>query len=106
MRPGPLDTLENAVITGTIWEGLTVTTRDGKPARLAIIDDDGKVIEAGEPVARECWNVVLQVHRNYLEGKGHLIVHSTPPGLPRPAKDAAAHEPANKPQAPKGRGKK
>ena len=82
MTPGPVDTLQNAQLTGTIWSGLTVTTRDGKPALLAIIDEAGNIIESGPAVARECWNVVLQVHRNYLQDKGHLIVHSTPPGFP------------------------
>jgi hypothetical protein len=89
MTPGPTDTLQHAHLTGSIWQGLTASTRDGKPARLAIIDDAGNVIEAGATVARECWNVVLQVHRNYLQDQGHLVVHSTPPGLPRPVKAAA-----------------
>lgn len=89
MRHGPTDTLQHAQLTGAIYNGLTATTRDGKPARLAIIDEAGTIIEAGPAVAREAWNVVLQIHRNYLQGQGHLIVHSTPPGLPRPAKDAA-----------------
>jgi len=89
MKPGPTDTLLHAQLTGSIWSGLTVTTREGKPARLAIIDDAGQVLEAGTTVARECWYVVLQVHRNYLQDQGHLIVHSTPPGLPAPIKSAA-----------------
>lgn len=89
MTPGELDRMEHATMTGTLWAGLTVKTRDGRPAKLAIIDDAGNVIESGVSVAREAWNIVLQVHRNYLQDKGHLIVHSTPPGLPRPVKAAA-----------------
>lgn len=71
MRPGPTDTLQHAQhLTGAIYNGLTATTRDGKPARLAIIDEAGTIIEAGPAVAREAWNVVLQIHRNYLQGQG------------------------------------
>lgn len=87
--PTPTDTLQNSQIVGTIYSGLTATTRDGKPARIAIIDDDGTVIESGRAVAREIWMVALKVHTNFLRGTGHLIVHSTPPGIPKPMKDAA-----------------
>lgn len=85
----PLHELENAQLTGTIYSGLTATTRDGKPARLAIIDEDGNIIEAGFAVAREAWRIALAVHTNFLRGHGHLTVHSTPPGLPAPHKAAA-----------------
>ncbi len=81
--------LQNAQLAGTIHSGLTVTTRDGKPARLAIIDEDGNVIDAGIAVAREAWKVALAVHTNFLRGTGHLVVHSTPPGLPTPHQAAA-----------------
>jgi hypothetical protein len=37
-------TLQNSVISAVAHEGLTVTTRDGKPARIAIIDELGNVI--------------------------------------------------------------
>jgi len=46
-------TLKNAQLTGTIYNGFTVTTRDGKPAHLAIIDEAGNIIDAGTAVARE-----------------------------------------------------
>lgn len=75
-------TLNHSQLVGTIHSGLTATTRDGKPARLAIIDEDGNVIDSGIAVAREAWKVALAVHTNFLRGSGHLVVHSTPPGLP------------------------
>ena len=106
MKPDTLDTLENAVMTGTIYGGLTVTTRDSKPARLAIIDDAGNIIDSGTAVARECWQIAINVHTNFLRGTGHIIVHSTPPGIPLRAKDSVATDPADKLQRPAGRGKK
>lgn len=73
------DTLANAVLSGVAHEGLTVTTRDGRRARLAVIDEDGNVLEAGAGVEREAWNVAIASYRNFLQGKGHLRVQSTPP---------------------------
>lgn len=107
MIPGPVDTLKNAVITGAIWRGLVVTTRDGKPAKLAIVDENGTVIEDGPAVARECWNIVLQVHRNYLMDVGYLIVHSSPPGIGIPIKESAP-DAASSPRAGRlgGRGER
>src|SRR5574338_345751 len=51
------DTRTHSVLSGVAHEGLTVTTRDGRRARLAVIDEDGKVIEAGPQVAEAAWNV-------------------------------------------------
>lgn len=75
------NTLANAVISGVTHQGLTVTTRDGRPAQLAVLDEHGNVIDAGPDVARECWAVVLQCHRNFMKGLGHLVVHTSPTGL-------------------------
>ena len=72
------DTLQAAQISAVIHRGLSVQTRDGRPARLAIIDADGQVIEAGPAVAREAWNVAIASYRNFLIGQGHLLVRSGP----------------------------
>lgn len=80
-------TLERCTISANINTGYQVTTVDGRPARLAIIDSDGNVIEAGEAVAREAWNVCIAVQKNFWIGQGHFVVHSGPPGSGRePAK--------------------
>lgn len=76
-------TLERGTISANVSTGFQVKTAEGRPARLAIIDDDGNVIEAGEAVAREAWNVCIAVQRNFWIGQGHLVVHSSPPGLGR-----------------------
>ncbi|WP_018991283.1 class II aldolase/adducin head domain-containing protein [Aromatoleum toluclasticum] len=75
------DTLAHTVISGSATTGMTVTTRDGRPARLAVLDEDGNVIEAGDAVAREAWNVAIQCHRNFWQANGHLVVHTSPTGL-------------------------
>ena len=83
------DTLEHARISANVNSGYQVTTADGRRARLAIIDDDGNVIEAGVAVAREAWNVCIAVQKNFWIGQGHLVVHSSPPGQHQAQKDAA-----------------
>ena len=74
-------TLKNAIISAIAHEGLTVTTRDGRPARIEIIDEHGNVIEAGDAVAEEAWSVVIASYKNFLQGMGHLRVHTKPPGI-------------------------
>lgn len=77
----PAAPLANTVIRGSTPTGLTVTTRDGRPARLAVLDEDGNVIAEGADVARECWNVTVECQRNFWHGNGHLVVHTSPTGL-------------------------
>lgn len=73
------DKLQTATISAVIHEGLTVQTRNGKKARLAIIDEDGNILEAGDTVAQEAWNVSIASFKNFMRGQGHLRIHSTPP---------------------------
>jgi preprotein translocase subunit YajC len=73
--------LKHCEISGAIYEGLTITTPDGKKGRLAVIDENGVVIEAGPAVAVEAWKVSIECYRNLLKDKGHLKIHSKPPGI-------------------------
>lgn len=77
----------SSTIRGISYEGLSVTTPDGKPAKLAIIDSEGNIIDAGPDVAAAIWNVTIESYRNLMIGQGHLKVWSSPP--PMPAKAAA-----------------
>jgi hypothetical protein len=63
--------------TAFVHEGLTVTV-DGRPARLAIVTEDGQVIAAGPQVAREAEAVAVNSYRGMLAGSGHLRVLSKP----------------------------
>ncbi|OQS35907.1 hypothetical protein [Chromobacterium haemolyticum] len=80
-----LGTLEHCELSAVIFEGLTITTPDGRTARLAIVDEHNNIIESGEQVAREAWNVSIASYKNFLKGEGHLKVHTTPPGI-RPSR--------------------
>lgn len=73
----PEGTIAGVVISAVAHEGLSVTV-DGRPARLAILTDDGKVIAAGDQVAKEAEAVALNSYRNFLKGQGHLRVLSEP----------------------------
>lgn len=79
---GPQNTgrLQHAVIDGCATKGLSITTRDGKPALLAIIDEDGNIIDSGKAVAKEVLAVSVNIHRGFLQGNGHLRVLTHPPG--------------------------
>lgn len=75
--PQPVGAIAGVVICANSHEGLTVTV-DGKPARLAIVTDDGQVIVAGATVAREAEAVALNNYRNFMAGKGYLRSRSAP----------------------------
>ncbi|MBX9762840.1 MAG: hypothetical protein K2Y24_07405 [Pseudomonadaceae bacterium] len=86
----PNPTLAAANISATVSSGFTATTAEGKPARLAIIDDAGNVIEAGPSVAWAAWRVCIEVQENFWQGQGHLVVHTGPPTDAQPALEKAA----------------
>ena len=71
----PEGIIAGVVISAVSHEGLKVTV-DGKPARLAVVTEDGQVIAAGAEVAREAEAVALNSYRNFLKGQGHLVVHA------------------------------
>lgn len=73
----PTGAIEGVVISAVSHEGLTVTV-NGKPAKLAIVTDDGRVIAAGTDVAREAEAVAVNCYRGFLKGKGFLRVLSKP----------------------------
>jgi hypothetical protein len=54
--------------------GIQATTKDGKPAMLAIVDETGAVLAAGADVRQAAWSLMLLAYRNYLEGNGHIRV--------------------------------
>ena len=73
----PEGTIAGVVISAVSHEGLRVMV-NGKPARLAIITDDGQVIASGDQVAKETEAVALNCYRNFLKGQGYLRVNSEP----------------------------
>lgn len=71
----PEGTISGVVISAVSHEGLSVTV-NGKPARLAILADDGQIIAEGIQVAKEAEAVALNCYRNFLKGQGYLRVNS------------------------------
>jgi len=69
--------IKGAVISAVCHEGLKVTV-DGRPAQLAIVNDEGKIIASGKEVAQEAEAVTINSYRNLLKGKGFLRVYSKP----------------------------
>lgn len=66
-------------ISAVSHRGLSVTTGAGQPARLAVVDSNGNVIDASDDVARAAWDAAVRSYRNFLLGTGHLKVLSRPP---------------------------
>ena len=70
----------SSAITAVSYEGLSVSTSTGEAAALAVIDRNGRIIDAGPAVARAVWDVAIAAYRNFLMGTGHLRVLTKPPG--------------------------
>jgi len=73
----PVGAITGVVISAVSHEGLSVTY-NGKPARLAILGDDGQIIAVGDQVAREAEATAINCYRNFLKGQGFLRVNSEP----------------------------
>lgn len=65
--------LANAILSANCF-GISAATKDGRPARLAIVDENDQVLEAGEHVAKAAWYLMINARNNFLEGSGHLRV--------------------------------
>lgn len=68
----------SVVFAATSHEGLSVTTADGKPAQLAVLDCSGGVVAAGEEVAAAAYEASIKSYRSFLMGSGHLRVLAKP----------------------------
>ncbi|HKR40084.1 MAG TPA: hypothetical protein VJU59_10490 [Paraburkholderia sp.] len=80
-NPENAPVLRHSTVTALMWEHFKITGEDGKPATLAIIDENGKVLDVGPQVADELWELALLAYRQYLTGEGLLRIYSTPEGL-------------------------
>ena len=69
--------IPGAIISAVAHEGLTVTV-NGRPARLAIVTEEGKIVASGPEVAREAGAVARNSLQNMWKGKGWLRELSQP----------------------------
>lgn len=69
--------IDGVVISAVAHEGLTVQVKGGR-GRLAVLDEAGNVVAAGDDLAAEVESVAIQAYRNLLKGTGHLRVLSAP----------------------------
>ena len=63
--------IDGVVISAVAHEGLSVTV-NGKPAKLAVVTEDGQVVVVGTEVAREARAVAVNNYRQLLKAKGHI----------------------------------
>ncbi|EKZ3178505.1 hypothetical protein [Pseudomonas aeruginosa] len=86
MYPNPK--IQNAIISANASSGFVATTRDGKPLRMALVDEEDNIIEAGDTVRWAAWRICTEALENLWRGQGHLIIHSSPPGVKIPPEAA------------------
>lgn len=77
INPHEIPTIPDAELSATC-SGIEARTKDGRPAMLAVIDQNGKVLASGANVERAAWLLMCLAQRNFLEGKGHVRVRLAP----------------------------
>jgi hypothetical protein len=73
----PTGALPGIIISSVAHEGLRVEI-DGRPAQLAVVDADGKIVAIGPQVARETEAVAINCYRAFWMGTGYLRTMSEP----------------------------
>lgn len=68
-NPEPL--LRSVVSAGAVT-GIDVASSKGDQCMLAIIDQDGKVLDCGPAVAQNVWNANVRAMLDFWEGNGHI----------------------------------
>lgn len=80
----PTGAIPGAIISAVAHEGLSVTV-NGRPARLAIINEHDEIVACGPEVAREAGAVARNSLKNLWLGKGWLRELSEPIDVRRSA---------------------
>jgi hypothetical protein len=73
INPSEIPAFEHVDLSANCF-GIEAKTKDGKPARLAVVDESGAVLESGADVKQAAWLLMLLAWRNYLEGNGHVTI--------------------------------
>lgn len=76
---GPV--LKRSIVSARAWDRYTFQTKRGLPATLAIVDEEGNVLDSGPEVAREIWDIAILAYRRYLKGEPFRQIVSSPDGL-------------------------
>jgi hypothetical protein len=93
-KPKPQDAPPAALhpvlrLTGRLWQGVDVMDEDGKPLRLAVVDQAGKVVEEGDGLSRAVWKAVLNAYLEHLRELGLMRELTEPPAVHQAPGNAA-----------------
>ncbi|MFP4895674.1 hypothetical protein [Paraburkholderia sp. EG304] len=91
----------NCIIRGSYFNSLTAFTSEGARAQPAVLDTHGEIVETGEPVGEEFWNVVVLSTRRYWKRIGILKVFKRPPILGGPPPEFFGWDEPGDPMDPK-----
>ncbi|GBH26707.1 hypothetical protein [Burkholderia vietnamiensis] len=69
----------SSTISAVSFQGLSIETPDGNPATLAVLDQNGRVVDAGPAVSRAVWDIAIRSYRNFLCAQGFLRVRTVSP---------------------------
>ena len=65
-------------LSAVVHEGIRIDHPEGKPCRIAIIDENGQVVAGGEDVTKAVFDVAIAAFQNLLKARGHMRTYSKP----------------------------
>ena len=63
-------------ITANAVAGLQVTPPDGRTAHLAVVDEQGNVIDQGSHISSSAYQASVRAYRSFLYGTGHIRMNA------------------------------
>lgn len=71
--------LLNSSLEMSSAKGIMAKSKMGEGARLAIVDADGNILDAGPEVANHLWNLTSEFYSRLMSNSGKLHVYTSPP---------------------------
>lgn len=77
--------VERPVFAARLWKGVFPYGKDGKPLQLAVVDDEGHIVEQGDAVSGAAWDAALEVYWQHLRDLGVMRSYGATPPKKNPA---------------------
>lgn len=64
--------MSDVIVRAKVDEGITVTSPEGRPLNLAVIDDDGRILQSGVSVTKAVFSAAVSAYDAFWQGNGHM----------------------------------
>lgn len=60
------------VINAKVDQGISISTPEGEPLSLAVVDQQGNILATGGSVTKAVFNAAVKAYDDFWQGNGHL----------------------------------